>query len=211
MKIVGMRGITSILGTWTVSIACMKAVEFSPSPPIEFASTNVVTIGGVTCLSFSADVVDGELSTAVPVVVDGANISLGVVKIDYECPFEPWFCDPVTNRQSGTVVLGALPAGEYRLWVYEGLKVPPPTIVYQSFTVPESSEAALILERTAAGIEVTVNGPATAEYILESSLDLKDWTPAYRSLGAEFTYHTTSPFPQQFFRVAIANGTTIVE
>ena len=83
-------------------------------------------------------------------------------------------------------------------------------MVWQSFSVPKSSGSALTATRSAAGIGLGVNGPALAGYSLEASTNLADWKPVYTSSGAGFAFRTEASLSQQFFRVAVTNGTVVL-
>ena len=76
-------------------------------------------MGGITYLTGSANVVDGEIVRWPEVLRDGTNLSVAMWLVPCERMISPWLCEPVTNRQTGTIVLGVLPSGNYHLWVYE--------------------------------------------------------------------------------------------
>ena len=205
------RRVFVAFGVWCLSVVLLPAQGFLPtSPPIALSSTNIQTMGGITYLTCSAKVVDGEIAWWPEVLRDGTNLSVALGQVPYECMIEPWLCESVTNRQTSTIVLGVLPSGNYHLWVYEFNRVPVHTVVWQSFSVPESSGGTLMATRSASGIELGVNGPALAGYSLEASTNLADWKAVYKSSGVGFTFHTTAPLSHQFFRVAVTNGVVVL-
>lgn len=198
-------------GVWCLSVVLLPAQGFlATTPPIVLSSTNIQTMGGITYLTCSAKVVDGEIAWWPEVLRDGTNLSVALGQVPYECMIEPWLCEPVTNRQTSTIVLGALPGGNYHLWVYEFNRVPIHTVVWQSFSVPESSGGTLTATRLTSGIDLGVNGPALAGYSLEASTNLAHWKAVYQSSGAGFTFHTPASAPQQFYRVTVTNGTMVL-
>ena len=84
-------------GVWCISAVLLLAQGFSPTrPPIALSSTNIQTMGGITYLTCSAIVVDGEIAWWPEVLRDGNNLSVALGQVPYECMIEPWFCESVS-------------------------------------------------------------------------------------------------------------------
>ncbi len=175
------------------------------APPLSI-STSVITTGGVTYLLVTGNLPLCEWIEPGPVTVGGTNINLTLTEMrGLLCP-DCLDCNyPATN----VVVLGNLAGGQDRLQIYAPNFSGSQTNLFRviDFTIPTTNDAPLVAERDGNGLRIEVRGLAVANYVVESSSTLTNWTPVYSSSAAPFTFTNVSTNSScRFYRASIASG-----
>jgi hypothetical protein len=173
-----------------------KAVgQFNP-PQIYVTNSFTTDVSGITYAKLSCIFPPCRNLFSHPVEVIGTNIyaQLDLFKpSDFcLCDFEPMNCPSFVAAEE-TLVLGALPSGDYLLWVLspeDPLFGPGYTFTsIIPFTVSNSPPITpmLSISPTNSGLmHLDVAGISGATYIVQSSTDFTNWTSLWTNIGAPF-------------------------
>jgi hypothetical protein len=164
-----------------------------------FGPNSVSTAGGITYAEYDWVIGGcGAMSGIGPLTRNGNDFSF-----DFDYEWETGVaCPDDVIAQSATVVLGALPPGDYALTT-TSWGVPVGTT---NFTVLTNSGQTLqpIGFSKNGTFQMQLNGVANVDYVLQSSTDLLKWTSLSTNLiGAPLTDAPSVSRGQRFYRVQI--------
>jgi hypothetical protein len=200
-------------GLWVLlAFHALHAQEAVPMGHPPWTRDAIQTIGGVTYLTLGGTLRDCTWLSVGPVTRSGTNLSVTATGLVCALCFECY------HTETNVTVLGALPPGDYRLYVYTdygGVDSWPGPGAYlfliASFSVPKDAGRTLTASVGTNASEriISVAGVPNATYVLESSSTLTNWATIRTNIGGPFTHRiATEMDPQKFLRVRILSGST---
>ena len=196
-----------------LAVASLRPLHAQPVGPPPWGTNAIQTTGGVTYLTLSDTLHVYEWIWVGPVTRSGTNLSItaSIMRDPGQICIE---CIDCYHTETNVTVLGALPPGGYRLYVYtppDSWDPAPNLFLIVSFAVPMDSGPTFTASPGTNANERIINvaGVPSATYVLESSSTLTSWVTIRTNIGAPFTHIvSTSAHPQQFLRVRILSGST---
>lgn len=197
-----------ILFSWpTFTLAQWSIVG---TPP--WTSTSIQTTGGITYFLHSATLRACNAVDTTPVARSGTNLSITVAQMAWSGPCG--YCYDCYHTQTTATVLGELPAGAYRLFIYsypfyDPLEPPPSPSLWQirDFQAGDQTGATLEFIKDTNAVRVCLRGVPAATYVLESSTNLVQWTSVRTNVGGPCTFTNSVGVGEvRFFRTRILSG-----
>jgi hypothetical protein len=184
-----------------ISLVASNDGTFATPLQGQIASSNVVTIGGISYLPYTLNFTNpcSIVELAGPVTRQGQELFQTLSERS-----DPG-CTGTNANASRILVLGALPPGSYQFhFMSDGV------VVYSvSFDVSQNTGQVLSFTRTAGGeLDLQINGLAGVRYTMQASADLKEWFDLSAHVG-DFLgpYHVFEPTSTgataRFYRVKI--------